>query len=1414
MSIKYNYGGTDIDLADYIRNIEENAKLYIDNQKNWTQQQKQEFFNSVTKYQEGLKEQLAGNTGRFSTDITGTIQDRQGILSNTDDDDIDPSGSQYYYDDKGQRIATGDYNLLSKKKQKKYKTFNANQQAAAYLDWIGKWTLKKTKELAASTPKFNLSNNGFEKYFQNQNQPNGGELDNSIFLKLEDNAEDTTKRTEFLKNSLSEYMNSLKEGDDYSNTPFKDITTYKQRLQEAINSLAENGYNPQDNIALKRAGISDKFLTEYFSTKSETPKSDLEKQALEAAKNIQEREENAKLQEIIDKDNQQTYELERKNYFDTFQKEHPFELADPLQAVPLSYNLKGVNDYIRNKYNPENEEQFKQATIQYVDIPQLVNYIRGKGKFIKNGKDITAQHIANHLDYLAESNAYEDPKYLNTEKKSILGDYYVLPGSENYDDYTFIAYNPTTRRYQIQSMLANELLKEKMAYANYDKKNKKFQKGGNLKYWKEYENSKQEQQEEQKSTEQKAKETGKSVEQVKAGERKPLEEGFSGLSGHDIARLTLAGTDIASIIASYVPVYGTAASAGMGLFSTLGNFVNNVAEDGMDVQDWKDLAYGAAMDAAGIIPGISATKYGKISKTLSPIMKTIFAGLSTYGLTQSAESTAKLFNNPSELTVDDWKNILTGIQALAGGARNYKMHKNIKNNRGTVETVYSTKAKSGNDINLTKEQLEDLKKIKGIEAQNKYLQDHGIQEELAAEFKQGFNKIRHFKDAPKVQKNKTLTTKDWTNEEYIPVGFDVVNGKVIPKWWTDAYYTPSENSNSFKKWYFNKTHTKNPLFKPAQEAPTAPAASIIQKASPVVPLDPKIKDLLTRQRIADSHRQIAMDTNPEYLFRKEGGIINRVKKFQKGTDKKGITNTTSKADWFNHIYNSEEFKNWINTFNKDNYQDFNNLQTSWNDNRIATKYTPGMEQIGPHIQSVVDRQKIWNTTGLNANIQRLIDQGLIVPKGNTGDNANGRYIDGYFGEQEWLRHGGSSDSWYGHEAELKAFKDMLASKGLDYSLNTGTGMYELGLLDSEKIKTKPITPTFTSKEEKEIDESSQNNKKGVLKDIYNKLNDNLILKYGIPRALYADSQNKKLTQIALENEKPNFIKPLQFHRYIISNLDSEMQGSKAAARLYRGVKNPITSDASQYQAAVLEAIDKGNQFINQGKAISNDQLEKSSELSLQQNKENLKSRYDTAIANSIEASKTAANKARAKMAYLAKKHNIKDTVWSQFEYDDKIKQSERKAYEDNFVKKDIENTIKYDLENQAKEYGLTLTPEQLAVWDEVASGSKTYSTLDSDEGRKNWLEAQRIAQQIQTNMLKEYYGISDNKWSKIRTFQNPKKSDLVPNITLSKKGGKLNTNKIRERIKNADRFQKSAEKGIDRNEKAIERMYKYKNKKK
>ena len=166
-------------------------------------------------------------------------------------------------------------------------------------------------------------------------------------------------------------------------------------------------------------------------------------------------------------------------------------------------------------------------------------------------------------------------------------------------------------------------------------------------------------------------------------------------------------------------------------------------------------------------------------------------------------------------------------------------------------------------------------------------------------------------------------------------------------------------------------------------------------------------------------------------------------------------------------------------------------------------------------------------------------------------------------------------------------------------------MYLLGKLQnsSENNTTNPVqlqgTPGKTTVKTPEVKKSNDGNTGGV--DYLNNLiTNNPTLRYGLPRALYADKMNRKITDLAIASEKPFLQDPFQFHRSVQSDLDAEMQGQRSAANLNSMANRPLTSDGNLQTAAMLEAQAKGQEFINQGKEKSNTAYRQSSELAWQQ----------------------------------------------------------------------------------------------------------------------------------------------------------------------------------------------------------------------
>lgn len=732
--VKYKFGQNDIDLTNYIHNLGTNVQSYL-NSKNWNEGQKQEFMNAYNRYLTGLQDQLANNTNRFTTDDFGSIIDSTGALSNTDNDDIDPVGSEYYYDNKGNRITTDDFNLLKKRKQKNYNTFSANREVATYFNTIGN-ALK-----GMETPKekvqdaFNLSKHGFLADWTTANNPAGGDFNLDPYLEKDAMDETTGKRgtsnrAAYLKEQIENYINNIGEY-DFSSSPFKNRDTYISRLRAAAQNL-ENGYNSEDVIALNQAGIGNEFLSKFFATGAEEApikKSELELQAEQAAKEQAEREKEDQLRAVIKANEEDKYNRERDAFFTDYATQNPFQSTISGYATP-SYNLQGTYNWLqgRYKFDAGNMDATKEAVKTYINFPELASIIRGGKKADNKGNDITALHIANNLDLAAQSD-------LLTDKVGDTG-YYVVPGSENYDNWSYIAYNPVTRQYQEQSMLLNEELKKKMAYAEYDRRHKGVQKhqlGGIAKYVEENQKKAQKEAEKQRRIDEKVEETGKTREQVEAAERRPMEEGFSTI---DKVRLGTAAADAAAAAAAFIPGYGTVASGVLGIGSTLTNIGADIADESMSGWDVAGNAlYGLGMDVVGLIPGLGTTgKAAKIVRVLKPVSKLAMRTLQAYGMIHSADAFNKLMSNPSDMSADDWRNLVTGLQAISGEAR-YKGGKRAVSRATTQRDVADVKTSTGRVATISKEDLDKLRKTKGLKAQNKLFSELTGGQQLQREFK-------------------------------------------------------------------------------------------------------------------------------------------------------------------------------------------------------------------------------------------------------------------------------------------------------------------------------------------------------------------------------------------------------------------------------------------------------------------------------------------------------------------------------------------------------------------------------------------------------------------------------------------------------------------------------------------------------
>ena len=298
-SVKYKFGQKELDMDKYLKNIGHNVQSYLEDRRKrgWTDDQVQEFSTAYNRYMDAFKQSMIDNDNRFSTDDLGNITDVKGEFTNIDNDD--DNGTQYYYDDKGERITNTDYDALKDRKKKKYKTFNANRQVAEYFRTIG-----KAMDIAkpAEDEKFDLSKHGFVAWWNQKYNPAGGSVNLKPFLDKDpvgaDGKRPVSNRAKMAAGWMNEYLDWLKDKNlDYSKyEQFGDYDNYATKGRELAQKWNDGVWNTDDLIAGQAFGISNDFSEGFFSTE-EDPNLTPEQREAKAAE-AKQKEEQAKAEQI------------------------------------------------------------------------------------------------------------------------------------------------------------------------------------------------------------------------------------------------------------------------------------------------------------------------------------------------------------------------------------------------------------------------------------------------------------------------------------------------------------------------------------------------------------------------------------------------------------------------------------------------------------------------------------------------------------------------------------------------------------------------------------------------------------------------------------------------------------------------------------------------------------------------------------------------------------------------------------------------------------------------------------------------------------------------------------------------------------------------------------------------------------
>lgn len=262
-----------------------------------------------------------------------------------------------------------------------------------------------------------------------------------------------------------------------------------------------------------------------------------------------------------------------------------------------------------------------------------------------------------------------------------------------------------------------------------------------------------------------------------------------GWSTEDTLRLGSLTADLGSAIAAFAPGGGTVASVVAGLGSTAMDLSADIVDESTSM--WElgaNLVTNLGFTAAGAIPGV---KLGKVAKSMIKWAPRIITGLSAANVALNDDihdSLVKLGDNSSEMTVQDWKNVLTAATTLLG---TIKFGKSEWDNR-TVKKVLGkgTFSKQGlTNNNLTEDQVKQLNKAlrSGNEAEAKKLaRDFNLNEEEFEKF------LKETKENKRTWKS-PIKKKDVYKEIKFDKQYDE---DALMKLWKDS----GGKYNNIKKW--------------------------------------------------------------------------------------------------------------------------------------------------------------------------------------------------------------------------------------------------------------------------------------------------------------------------------------------------------------------------------------------------------------------------------------------------------------------------------------------------------------------------------------------------------------------------------------------------------------------------------------
>lgn len=1437
---KYNFGGHELDAKLYLQNIRDNAETFLNSKTDWTPEQKEEWKHAYTNFTNALQEDINNGGGRFSTDEFGTITDTKEEFSNTDSDN-------YYYNNKGQQISQEDYDALKKRKKGKYQAFEANRQFASYASQIGKGlreALAAKNKTSDDTNGFDYAKNGFDAYWQKKYNPAGTANDLQPYWNKDKKGEYTNRVAETMAD-LDDYMSKQEMNDDVKAA----YTSYRNILGQ---------YNPSDKnfnlytwknnmvLAANRAGISG-WNNGYFNigSQSSAPSEPDKKQAFDINDDAQalayagltdQALAHPELKDTLLAQARRKYKQESQAIIDQ-------DKAEQRQLQEAAHNKIWEQYLLNNPYVGDVRKRRFDANHTY----RAGLTFTGTG--ISNNQSKRAlQELGNALGRPADGDGWfltsiTNPKVGARINNLGLGLAYYLPFIESHPEYAkaFDKYVEKTQDLNNNTVYKVRNSKNKKGKYLYfirpkgdatvrwyrsksyqDLKNSipKAQWGFKVQTWKEVNESNENK---KKAEDKKVISNPHTPHDKKIALIKQEKIGGNPFSDKATALRALSLlTDIGSTTASFSGI-GAPASAISGVISTGMNQTADMLEGQGFLESLGNNALSYGMDVLSIIPfvkGITGT--GRVIAKAAKLAPHIITALGAISVLKNKDayigSWKKMTSTPNQLTKQDWSNIYDSLKLLTAGTRAGTQA--IKGNRAMKGALSKDKVKVKTNrgyVTIDKSKLEGIKGTKGLEAQNEALQKAIGNSYLR--FNVARNKYRFWKTKDQA-KIKEADVYDFTKPNTRMINgveyerpykwgeLGIANHRWQAPKWTNGILDKIEVRGLKPT---GRTQADIDYENRNYDIEYKQGGSIQKLASGnSINGNPWYSGLSTKGDFDVNKYKYNYDTSQLYAGDMSNGPSDFYVSNQKG---QGVGRYTPTNNTFGQSVMDIENQDYYQKFGEDLLDqdgNFTPMGEKWaktvdaqlppdspatfydNAGKLRTKWTvKNNDSLNRPAESY---------TNLADYVKRVRNDQILGARHNVFLNTGNRY---FYKDKEGVQH------WVNPE-DIKNYRvsEKPVTSGWNNDKTVYWNDYELTDLHSQ------VNPAEDNKPK----QSNNFSQKGVI----NKMN--VTDKWGIPRAIYADITNRKVTDML--KKQPILYDPQEDHRYIQSDLDAEMNGQQAAAQLARTASHPITSDGNLQSMLQLEAASKGNEALTAGRQQSNQRLREMQEQAWQQEVANHMSRYNTAMKNRESLYNTANENKALEAAYLNQKFTVWDALAQEKEFKDKSDYEQMRARADQFAQEDINNAIKYGLSNYADKYGLT--PEDVSLWNKVyTDGTVKLDDIQKDPIKlRQWNKVLSATRQIQQDLLREYYNIPKSRYWTVR--QSTPFYEYNTEVKKDKKGAKLNLRKVREAAKgeklavaqlkaqtaNANRFYKTTKDHIDRMYAAISRTMNYSSTKK